>query len=124
MNAAHGSILSTTISVYTDEPAVVFEQFFYVNISTGLKESAKDSFASAFPSIAIPATSPNVGAMQWFGGFINNGGQGPVFGPLSSISFSGGELIVHDASYKHPASMPDSFPSRSTRRCGRTHCFV
>jgi hypothetical protein len=28
--------------------------------------------------------------MQWLGGFIDNGASGPVFGPFSSASFSGG----------------------------------
>lgn len=90
LNSAQVAVLSTTVTQYAGEPAIVFEQFFYTNVSTGLTEGDQDSFASAFPSIAIPANSTNVGVMQWLGGFIDNGASGPAFGSFASAPFSSG----------------------------------
>ena len=128
LDAGGKPALVTTISVYSNTPAIVFgtsrvliarpcgnvqinahpppppDQYFPAAVSTGGSVATKDAVVSAFPSFALPANASgsNVGVMQWLGPFIDNGSRQPVFGTFAGASYSsgvqGGPLLLFDSS--------------------------
>jgi hypothetical protein len=85
--------MQTAVAVYASQPIVTFEQFFFTNVSTGGVVKDQSSVVSAYPSFDIPGSeTPNVGVMQWLGGFIDNGASGPNFGTFFDAPFAPGQF--------------------------------
>jgi len=99
--------LMTTIALYDDVPAVLFDSYFMGNVSTGSNYSMRTDVASSFPAFAFPSAPQPVGLMQWFGTFIDDDVNGPLFarwGDASTPLAAGheaGPIVFFDPAGNH-----------------------
>ena len=91
----------TTFRVYDTTPAVGFTTTFSSDIPTNATAKDLEGLVSAFPSFALPSTSP-LAAVAWYGSFVNEGTNGPLF-PTWTVgeksfpsAISGGPLVLFD----------------------------
>lgn len=94
--------MRTSFRVYATSPAIGFTATFPTAIATNATAKDLEGVVSAFPSFALPATSP-LAAVAWYGSFVNEGTNGPLFPAFTSSAtfpsaIAGGPLVLLDAS--------------------------
>lgn len=101
-----GVPLYTTWKVYSDVPALVFDQFLPEGIAaTGAVIQDRDGVVTSFPSFAAPNAS-SMGIMHFEGPFIDNDVFGPAFVPWKAGTtllngMGGGPAVFFDATASH-----------------------